>query len=89
MAASSAALIFHEDGSIEATPELKDTLHLAPGSRLEFVQQSGEEIRFRMPTWPDEIRNWRDLQGILANSSADPNADLERDKLRELESESR
>jgi hypothetical protein len=29
--ASTPALIVHEDGSIEATPELKEKLHLAPG----------------------------------------------------------
>jgi hypothetical protein len=89
MATSSAALIVHEDGTLEATPELKDTLHLVAGSRLEFVQQTGDEVRFRMPKWPDEIRSWRDLQGILAHSDADPNAELELERLRELESDSR
>jgi len=83
--ASTPALIVHEDGSIEATPELKEKLHLAPGTRLELVQQSGREIRFRIPAPMKEIKSWRDLEGILADSAADPNRDLEQERLRELE----
>jgi hypothetical protein len=89
MGASNAALIVHDDGSFEATPELMHTLHLAPGTRLELVQRTDDEIRFRVPKVFPEIKSWRDLQGILADSTADPNADLEREKLRELESEAR
>lgn len=85
MAESNAALIFHDDGSIEATRELKDALHLMPGSRLEFIQKTGDEIRFRMPKLLKEIGGWRDLEGILADSPFDPNAELEQDRLRELE----
>jgi hypothetical protein len=87
MAVYNAALIFHDDGSIEATRELKDALHLIPGSRLELVQKSGEEIRFRMPKQLKNIGSWRDLEGILADSPLDPNAELEQDRLRELESD--
>ena len=87
MAASNAALIVHDDGSFEATPELREALHLAAGTRLELVQQSSEEVRFRIPKWPAEIKSWRDLEGILAHSDADPNADLELEKQRELASE--
>jgi hypothetical protein len=89
MGAGNAALIVHDDGSFEATPELKDTLHLAPGTRLELVQRTADEIRFRVPKVFSEIKSWRDLQGILANSDADPNADLEQERLRELESDAR
>ena len=89
MGAGNAALIVHDDGSFEATPELKETLHLAPGTRLEFVQRSGEEIRFRVPLEFREIKSWRDLKGILADSPCDPNADLERERLQELERDSR
>ena len=89
MAANNAALIVHEDGSFEATPELQETLHLAAGTRLEFVQRSGSEIKFKVPkVWP-EIKSWRDLEGILADTDSDPNADLEQDRLRELESDRR
>jgi hypothetical protein len=83
--ASTPALIVHEDGTIEATPELKAKLHLAPGTRLELVHQSGEEVSFRMPSPMKEIKSWRDLRGILADSPADPNRDLEQERLRELE----
>jgi hypothetical protein len=89
MGAGSAALIVHDDGTFEATPELKDTLHLAPGTRLELVQRSGNEIRFRVPMILPEIHSWRDLQGILADTDCDPNAELERERLHELESDAR
>jgi hypothetical protein len=68
--ASGLALIFHEDGSIEATPELKEKLQLASGSRLELVQQDGAEFRFRAPSEMRVIHGWRDLEGILADSSS-------------------
>jgi len=87
MAVSNAVLIVHDDGSFEATPELRNELHLAPGTRLEFVQRSGEEIRFRVPRAFPEIRSWRDLEGILADTDCDPNADLERERIRELNSD--
>ncbi len=83
--ASSLALIFHEDGSIEATPELKQKLQLKPGTRLELVRQSGAEFRFRMPSLMKDITSWRDLEGILADSTADPNRDLEQERLAELD----
>jgi hypothetical protein len=85
MGAGNAALIVHDDGSFEATPELMDTLHLAPGTRLELVQRAGDEIRFRVPKVFPEIKSWRDLEGILADTDCDPNADLERERLLELE----
>lgn len=82
--ASIPALIFHEDGTIEATAELKQKLHLKPGARLELIQQSGVELRFRMPQPMKEITGWRDLEGILADSAADPNGELEQERLLEL-----
>lgn len=87
MAASSAALVVKEDGSLEATPELKEKLRLVTGSRLELLEKDGSELRFHMSSWPRELKTWRDLEGILADTDADPNADLEEDKRRELESE--
>jgi hypothetical protein len=82
---SSPALIFHADGSIEATAELREKVHLVPGTRLELVQQSDSELRFRMPRATGPIRSWRDLQGILADSTADPNRDLDQERRSELE----
>ena len=86
---ASPALIVREDGSFEATPELKETLHMRPGTRLELVQHTGQEVRFRVPSAVREIHSWRDLRGILADSPEDPNADLERERLRELEEDGR
>jgi hypothetical protein len=85
--ASSLALIFHKDGSIEATPELKRKLQLVPGARLELIQQEGAEFRFRAPTAMREIESWRDLEGILADSPVDPNRDLDQERIAELKRE--
>jgi hypothetical protein len=73
--ASSAALIFEDDGNITATPELKSRLSLKPGTRLELIQQSGAELLFRIPAPMREIHSWRGLQGILADTDADPQAE--------------
>jgi hypothetical protein len=81
---ASAALIVKDDGSFEATPELKLKLRLAPGSRLELVQQDGMEFRFRAPAAMREIHGWRDLEGILADFPGDPNRELEQERLEEL-----
>jgi hypothetical protein len=81
---ASAALIVKDDGSFEATPELLQKLRLVPGTRLEFVQQDGAELRFRAPCEMREIKSWRDLEGILADSAADPNRDLDEERLAEL-----
>ena len=87
--ASGSALIFHEDGTIEATPELKEKLHLKPGMRLELVQQAGTEVRFRMPSQKKEIDSWRDLEGFLAGSPVDLSAERKKERQRELESDAR
>jgi hypothetical protein len=86
---ASAALIVRDDGSFEATPELKMKLQLAPGSRLELVQQEGAEFRFLAPTAMREIHGWRDLEGVLADSPADPNRGLEEERLAELKRDAR
>ena len=82
---SSPALIFHADGSIEATAELRQKLHLVQETRLELVEQSESEIRFRMPKTNRPIHSWRDLEGVLAGSAADPTRDLEQERRIELE----
>lgn len=81
--ASTAALIVRDDGSFEATPELRASLHLKPGTRLELVKQSESEVQFRIPRHRD-IKSWRDLEGILTDSEHDPNAELEAERIREL-----
>lgn len=89
MAAGNAALIVQDDGSISATPELQESLHLSPGTRLELIKREGEEIRFRIPSPMREIKSWRDLEGILADSAADPNAELEAERVTELKRDAR
>ena len=84
MAGKSAAFVVQDDGSISATPELQESLHLVPGTRLELVRREGEEIRFRIPTLMQEIKSWRDLEGILADCPVDPNAELDAERIAEL-----
>jgi hypothetical protein len=81
------ALIFKEDGSFEANPELKLALHLKPGARLELVENNGSEFSFRVPKSLKLINSWQDLEGILAESSSDPNEDRRTERLSELEHE--
>ena len=84
--ASGAALIFHEDGSFEATDELKQQLRLQPGTRLELVEQTGQEVHFRVPTYaPRTIKSWRDMEGFLAGSPVDLNEERKKERQRELE----
>jgi hypothetical protein len=86
---SSRALIFNEDGSIEATPELKLQLNVTAGTRLELIQQDGSDLLFRIPPPEVEPQSWMSLRGILAHSSADPNAELDQERQRELELDAR
>ena len=84
--ASGSALIFHEDGTIEATPELKQKLHLTPGTRLELVGQIGQEVRFLVPSSPPRtIKSWRDMAGFLADSPVDLNEERKKERQLELE----
>jgi hypothetical protein len=85
---ASAALIVKADGSFEATPELKLRLQLEPGTRLELVQQDGAEYRFRAPSTRREVKSWRDLEGFLADSTADPNRELDEERVAELRRDS-
>jgi hypothetical protein len=56
------------------------------GARLELVPVVPPEAQ---PS-PDEIlATWKSLQGILEHSSYDPNAELEKEKQRELADEAR
>jgi len=85
--ASAAALIVKDDGSIEATPELREALHMKPGTRLELVEHSAQDVHFRVPSPPQEIRSWRDLEGYLADSPIDLNEERRKERQRELERE--
>ncbi len=84
--AAGPALIVHEDGMIEATPELKQKLHLTPGTRLELVGKIGREVRFRVPSSPRRtIKSWRDMAGFLADFPVDLNEERKKERQRELE----
>ena len=85
--ASAAALIVKDDGSIEATPELWEALHMRPGTRLELVEHSAQDVHFRVPSTPPEIRSWRALEGYLADSSIDLNEERRKERQRDLERE--
>jgi hypothetical protein len=84
---ASAALIVRQDGSIEATPELREALHMKPGTRLELVEHSGVEVRFRVPSPVADVHGWRDLRGTLADSTIDLNEERGKERQRELESD--
>jgi hypothetical protein len=80
-----AALIVKDDGSIEATPELREALHMKPGTRLELVEHSDQEAHFRVPSPGQGIRNWRDLGGLLADSAVDLSEERRKERQGELE----
>jgi hypothetical protein len=82
---ASAALIVKDDGSIEATPELREALRMKPGTRLELVQHNAYEVHFRVPS--QETRGWRDFDGYLAGSPVDLNEERRKERQRELERE--
>lgn len=84
---ASAALIVRDDGSFEATPELKELFHMRPGSRLELIQHNCQEVRFRVPA--PENHGWQSLEGYLADYPVDLNEERRKERQRELESEER
>jgi hypothetical protein len=86
---ASAALIVKDDGSFEATPELREALHMQPGTRLELVEHDDQEIRFRVPGSMRDIAGWRNLEGILADSPVDLNEERRKERERELDQENR
>jgi len=77
-----------EDGKVEIPYELQRDPNFQDGARLQLVPVSvvrelSEEERKK--AWD----NFRKLEGILAHSECDPNAELEREKQRELAEEAR
>jgi bifunctional DNA-binding transcriptional regulator/antitoxin component of YhaV-PrlF toxin-antitoxin module len=86
---ASAALIVKDDGSFEATPELREVLHMQPGTRLELVEREGDEVRFRVPAGSEDLQGWRSLRGMLADSPVDLNEERRKERERELAAENR
>ena len=90
--ASEPVLKLLEEGKLEFPIELSERLHLKPGSGLRVVYANDRGIMLE-PTMPLEEKttggNWRRLEGILKDSGFDPNADLEAERLREIERDER
>ena len=81
-------IVVVEDGKIDIPEELQEDPRFRDGARLQLVpvsvarELSAEE---RKKAW----EGFRKLRGILADSDYDPNAELEKEKQRELEKERR
>jgi hypothetical protein len=81
-------IVVVEHGKIDIPEELQKDPRFGDGARLQLVpmpvvrELSKED---RMKAW----ENFRKLEGILANSDYDPNAELEKEKQRELAEEAR
>jgi hypothetical protein len=81
-------IVVVEHGKIDIPQELQGDPKFQDGARLQLVPVSvtGEL------TEEDRVRAWEDfrkLEGILADSEYDPNAELETEKQRELAEETR
>ncbi len=81
-------IVVVEHGKVEIPQELQKDPEFQDGARLQLVPVSvarelSEEERKK--AWA----NFRKLEGILANSDYDPNAELEKEKQRELADEAR
>lgn len=84
MAAHPIVVVDH--GRVEIPKELQDDPRFKDGARLQLVPVKGElSGAERVKAW----ENFRQLEGILADSEYDPNAELEKEKQRELEEEDR
>jgi hypothetical protein len=84
MAANPIVVIDH--GRVEIPEELQSDPRFKDGARLQLVPVKPELPEAeRVKAW----ENFRKLEGILANSEYDPNAELEKEKQRELDEEDR
>jgi len=81
-------IVVVEHGKIDIPEELQQDPRFRDGARLQLVpltilrELSDED---RKKAW----NNFRKLEGILARSDYDPNAELEKEKQRELAKEAR
>lgn len=86
--ASEPVLKLLEEGKLEFPLELSERLHLKPGGGLRVVYANDRGIMLE-PAAPLQENtpkgDWRRLEGILKTSGFDPNADLERERLQEVE----
>lgn len=81
MAAHPIAIV--HDGFVEIPNDLKDDPRFRNGASLQLVPVNPSVSQI-----PEiEKGDWRRLEGLLKDSDYDPNAELEAERLKELESE--
>lgn len=85
MAAHPIVVIDH--GKVEIPEELQGDPRFRDGARLQLVPVETAAVNGQKPN--EVLPSWERLAGILANSDYDPNAELEREKEKELEDEAR
>lgn len=76
-----------DHGRVTIPEELQSDPRFRDGARLQLVP-----IEAAGPSVADPAKAWEDfmsLEGLLANSVYDPNAELEKERQRELEDEAR
>jgi hypothetical protein len=79
------------DGIIKIPEELKDDPRLKYGAKLRLVSSGKSMVVLESDTSESEsavdslqrVADWRNLRGIFAGSSFDPNAELELERQRE------
>lgn len=85
--ATNAILTFH-DGKLDVPQELQRDLGLVNGASFHVVYAASGKLMLDSCEPADQPKaDWRRLQGILAGSGTNPNAELEAEKRRELESD--
>jgi hypothetical protein len=84
MAAHPIVVVDH--GRVEIPEELQSDPRYRDGARLQLVPVEASVDREKVK---EVLTSWNGLAGILAESDYDPNAELEREKQKELEDEIR
>jgi hypothetical protein len=81
-------IVVVEHGKIDIPQELQKDPRFCDGARLQLVPAAAT----RELSEEDRVKAWdgfRQIRGILADSDYDPNAELEKEKQRELAEERR
>jgi len=85
-------ITFH-DGKFDVPEELQENLKLHEGERFRVIS-SRDRLTFERESEPTprataSLEAWNSLRGILKGADFDLNADLEQERVRELELEER
>jgi hypothetical protein len=84
------AYLTYSGGKLEVPEDLREEMHLHEGTRLKVVSSARpivldeERVPLTHPT-----TDWRSLRGALADIKIDFNAELEADRIRENELDTR